>query len=120
MEYFIEQVTSWQHKLNTADSAIFTWMEVQRTWSHLESIFVCSEDVRIQLKEDARRFDEVDVEFKVCERQFSILAPSSRQYEILVKKCDLGYFYLWKNIYVCVCIFGDEEGNFSVKGQWIF
>uniref|UniRef100_A0A8D1IYR5 Dynein axonemal heavy chain 11 n=1 Tax=Sus scrofa TaxID=9823 RepID=A0A8D1IYR5_PIG len=64
VEYFIEQVTSWQHKLNTADSAIFTWMEVQRTWSHLESIFVCSEDVRIQLKEDARRFDEVDVEFK--------------------------------------------------------
>ncbi|XP_006154552.1 dynein heavy chain 11, axonemal [Tupaia chinensis] len=64
VEFFIEQVLSWQNKLNIADSVIFTWMEVQRTWSHLESIFVCSEDIRIQLGEDARRFDGVDAEFK--------------------------------------------------------
>ncbi|XP_023565616.1 dynein heavy chain 11, axonemal [Octodon degus] len=64
VEYFIEQVLSWQNKLNLADSVIFTWMEVQRTWSHLESIFVCSEDIQIQLVEDARRFDGVDAEFK--------------------------------------------------------
>ncbi|PNJ55828.1 DNAH11 isoform 5 [Pongo abelii] len=64
VEYFIEQVLSWQNKLNIADLVIFTWMEVQRTWSHLESIFVCSEDIRIQLVKDARRFDGVDAEFK--------------------------------------------------------
>uniref|UniRef100_A0A8P0S8H0 Dynein axonemal heavy chain 11 n=1 Tax=Canis lupus familiaris TaxID=9615 RepID=A0A8P0S8H0_CANLF len=64
VEYFIEQVISWQNKLNIADLVIFTWMEVQRTWSHLESIFVCSEDIRIQLVKDARRFDGVDAEFK--------------------------------------------------------
>ncbi|XP_062957128.1 dynein axonemal heavy chain 11 [Cynocephalus volans] len=64
VEYFIEQVLSWQNKLNIADSVIFTWMEVQRAWSHLESIFVCSEDVRIQLVKDARRFDGVNAEFK--------------------------------------------------------
>ncbi|XP_029423391.1 dynein heavy chain 11, axonemal [Nannospalax galili] len=64
VEYFIEQVLSWQNKLNITDSVIFTWMEVQRTWSHLESIFVCSEDIRLQLVKDARRFDGVDVEFK--------------------------------------------------------
>ncbi|XP_063095395.1 dynein axonemal heavy chain 11 isoform X2 [Cavia porcellus] len=64
VEYFIEQVLSWQNKLNIADSVIFTWMEVQRTWSHLESIFICSEDIQIQLVEDARRFDGVDAEFK--------------------------------------------------------
>ncbi|XP_075413447.1 dynein axonemal heavy chain 11 [Tenrec ecaudatus] len=64
VEYFIEQVLSWQNKLNVADAVIFTWMEVQRTWSHLESIFVCSEDIRIQLVEDARRFDEINAEFK--------------------------------------------------------
>lgn len=69
VEYFIEQVLSWQNKLNIADVVIFTWMEVQRTWSHLESIFVCSEDIRIQLVKDARRFDGVDAEFKVCQRQ---------------------------------------------------
>ncbi|KAM4874879.1 dynein axonemal heavy chain 11 [Thomomys bottae] len=64
VEYFIGQVLSWQNKLNIADSVIFTWIEVQRTWSHLESIFVCSEDIRIQLVEDARRFNGVDAEFK--------------------------------------------------------
>ncbi|XP_032448314.1 dynein heavy chain 11, axonemal isoform X1 [Lynx canadensis] len=64
VEYFIEQVLSWQNKLNIADLVIFAWMEVQRTWSHLESIFVCSEDVRIQLVKDARRFDGLDAEFK--------------------------------------------------------
>ncbi|KAM5302539.1 dynein axonemal heavy chain 11 isoform 2-T2 [Glossophaga mutica] len=64
VEYFIEQVLSWQNKLNIVDSVIFTWMEVQRTWSHLESIFVCSEDIRTQLVKDARRFDGVDAEFK--------------------------------------------------------
>ncbi|KAM6202712.1 dynein axonemal heavy chain 11 isoform 2-T2 [Rhynchocyon petersi] len=64
VEYFIEQVLSWQNKLNITDSVIFTWMEVQRTWSHLESIFVCSEDIRMQLGTDARRFDGIDAEFK--------------------------------------------------------
>ncbi|KAI4543842.1 hypothetical protein MG293_006636 [Ovis ammon polii] len=65
VEYFIEQVISWQNKLNIADSVIFTWIEVQCTWSHLESIFACSEDIRIQLVKDAQRFDRVDAEFKV-------------------------------------------------------
>ncbi|KAM7121693.1 dynein axonemal heavy chain 11 [Molossus nigricans] len=64
VEYFIEQVLRWRNKLNLADSVISTWMEVQRTWSHLESIFVCSEDIQIQLVKDARRFDGVNAEFK--------------------------------------------------------
>ncbi|XP_051008480.1 dynein axonemal heavy chain 11 [Acomys russatus] len=64
VEYFMDQVLSWQNKLNTADVVIFTWMDVQRTWAHLESIFLSSEDIRMQLVEDARRFDGVDAEFK--------------------------------------------------------
>lgn len=76
MEYFIEQVISWQNKLNIADSVIFTWIEVQCTWSHLESIFACSEDIRIQLVNDAQRFDRVDAEFKVCGRQ-AIFYPNN-------------------------------------------
>uniref|UniRef100_A0A4W3JPZ5 Dynein axonemal heavy chain 11 n=1 Tax=Callorhinchus milii TaxID=7868 RepID=A0A4W3JPZ5_CALMI len=64
VEYFIEQVSSWQKKLTVADSVIFIWMEVQRTWSHLESIFIGSEDIRNQLSEDAKRFDGIDADFK--------------------------------------------------------
>ena len=41
------------------------WFEVQRTWSHLESIFIGSEDIRKQLPEDSARFDQIDTDFKV-------------------------------------------------------
>jgi hypothetical protein len=45
--------------LSTADQVISVWMEVQRTWSHLESIFIGSEDIRNQLPEDSKRFDGI-------------------------------------------------------------
>uniref|UniRef100_A0A8D0L4V2 Dynein axonemal heavy chain 11 n=1 Tax=Sphenodon punctatus TaxID=8508 RepID=A0A8D0L4V2_SPHPU len=64
VEYFTEQVLNWQKKLNVADSVIVIWMEVQRTWSYLESIFIGSEDIRNQLPEDAKRFDGIDADFK--------------------------------------------------------
>lgn len=47
--FFLEDVSSWQKKLSTADAVISTWFEVQRTWSHLESIFIGSDDIRAQL-----------------------------------------------------------------------
>lgn len=65
LSHFLKEVTSWQQKLSTADAVISIWFEVQRTWSHLESIFIGSEDIRAQLPEDSRRFDDIDVEFKV-------------------------------------------------------
>ncbi|XP_070583565.1 dynein axonemal heavy chain 11 isoform X3 [Erythrolamprus reginae] len=64
VEYFIEQVITWQKKLNVADSVIYIWVEVQRTWSHLESIFIGSNDIREQLPEDSKRFDCIDMDFK--------------------------------------------------------
>ncbi|XP_046391607.1 dynein beta chain, ciliary-like [Ischnura elegans] len=63
--YFLEEVSAWQEKLSNADQVITIWFEVQRTWSHLESIFIGSEDIRKQLPEDSVRFDKVDKEFKV-------------------------------------------------------
>ncbi|EGD79180.1 outer dynein arm heavy chain beta [Salpingoeca rosetta] len=62
--YFLEDVSGWQKKLSTADSVIEIYTEVQRTWSHLESIFIGSEDIRQQLPEDSKRFDTIDVDFK--------------------------------------------------------
>lgn len=63
--YFIEQVSDWQKKLSTADSVITIWFEVQLTWSHLESIFIGSEDIRAQLPEHSKQFDTIDADFKV-------------------------------------------------------
>uniref|UniRef100_A0A8C3PRY4 Dynein axonemal heavy chain 9 n=1 Tax=Calidris pygmaea TaxID=425635 RepID=A0A8C3PRY4_9CHAR len=62
--FFLEEVSSWQRKLSTADSVISLWFEVQRTWSHLESIFIGSEDIRAQLPKDSKRFEGIDVDFK--------------------------------------------------------
>uniref|UniRef100_A0A803WAD3 Dynein axonemal heavy chain 17 n=1 Tax=Ficedula albicollis TaxID=59894 RepID=A0A803WAD3_FICAL len=62
--FFLEEVSAWQRKLSTADSVISLWFEVQRTWSHLESIFIGSGDIRAQLPQDSRRFDGIDVDFK--------------------------------------------------------
>ncbi|KAJ8921300.1 hypothetical protein NQ315_013774 [Exocentrus adspersus] len=62
--HFLEEVSSWQSKLGLADQVITVWFEVQRTWMHLESIFMTSEDIRKQLPEDSERFDKIDDSFK--------------------------------------------------------
>ncbi|XP_068120654.1 dynein axonemal heavy chain 9 isoform X2 [Hyperolius riggenbachi] len=62
--FFLEEVSGWQKKLSTADSVISIWFEVQRTWSHLESIFIGSDDIRAQLPEDSKRFEGIDADFK--------------------------------------------------------
>ncbi|XP_074778161.1 dynein axonemal heavy chain 17 [Athene noctua] len=64
LTFFLQEVSSWQQKLSTTDSVISLLFEVQRTWSHLESIFIGSEDIRSQLPGDSKRFDAVDEDFK--------------------------------------------------------
>ena len=92
--FFQEEVSTWQKRLATADSVITIWFEVQRTWSYLESIFIGSDDIRKQLPTDSKRFDGIDVDFKVsCQERES---PCVRMCEgvcgaCVCKKC------------VCVC-----------------
>ncbi|XP_057356823.1 dynein axonemal heavy chain 9 isoform X5 [Manis pentadactyla] len=62
--FFLEEVSGWQRKLSTADAVIAIWFDVQRTWSHLESIFIGSEDIRAQLPQDSKRFEGIDADFK--------------------------------------------------------
>lgn len=62
--YFLDEVTKWQVLLSTADQVITSWLEVQRKWMYLESIFIGSEDIRNQLPHEAKRFEEVDKSFK--------------------------------------------------------
>ncbi|KAH1023596.1 hypothetical protein HUJ04_012770 [Dendroctonus ponderosae] len=69
--HFLEEVSSWQNKLGLADQVITVWFEVQRTWMHLESIFMSSEDIRNQLPEDSERFDIIDRDFKELMKDIS-------------------------------------------------
>lgn len=66
--HFLTEVSSWQKSLSTVDAVISIWMDVQRAWSHLESIFIGSDDIRNQLPEDSLRFDGVDTDFKELAR----------------------------------------------------
>mmetsp|Transcript_13737 Transcript_13737/g.31794 ORF Transcript_13737/g.31794 Transcript_13737/m.31794 type:complete len:4493 (-) Transcript_13737:49-13527(-) len=71
---FLEEVGRWQRKLGMVESVISAWMEVQKKWSNLQSIFVGSADIRVQLPEDSKRFDGVDAEWKelMKEAQFNL------------------------------------------------
>ena len=70
ISFFLEEISTWQKKLSVVDQVISLWFDVQRTWSHLESIFIGSEDIRKQLPVDSQRFDEIDTEFKVTLQVF--------------------------------------------------
>ncbi|XP_022915026.2 dynein beta chain, ciliary isoform X1 [Onthophagus taurus] len=69
--HFLEEVSAWQQKLGLADSVITVWFEVQRTWTHLESIFMSSDDIRKQLPEDSERFIQIDKDFKLLMEEMS-------------------------------------------------
>ena len=60
---FLEMVTSWQTKLGNVDFVLASWKDVQRKWSALESIFIHSSDIRVQLPEDSKRFDGINADF---------------------------------------------------------
>ncbi|KAI9353687.1 dynein heavy chain and region D6 of dynein motor-domain-containing protein [Obelidium mucronatum] len=62
--HFETQISKWQNTLSTVDTVCTLWLEVQQTWSHLENIFMGSEDIRAQLPEDSKRFDGIDSKYK--------------------------------------------------------
>lgn len=63
---FLDAVTSWQRKLGVVEAVLGLWSEVQGKWCNLESVFVGSADIRVQLPSDAKRFEAVDADFQVC------------------------------------------------------
>lgn len=67
---FGDSVAGWQKRLGTVDAVLTTWTDVQKKWQALESIFVGSADIRVQLPEDSKRFAAVNADFqvRVCRR----------------------------------------------------
>ncbi|VEL08808.1 unnamed protein product [Protopolystoma xenopodis] len=70
--HFLGEVSTWQRLLTTADQVLGIWFEVQRAWSHLESIFIGSEDIRKQLPEDSERFDGIDRDFRALVSEIEV------------------------------------------------
>ena len=49
----------------TVDSTLTVWGDVSKKWSMLESVFVGSADIRVQLPDDSKRFDMINADFQV-------------------------------------------------------
>jgi dynein heavy chain len=64
VDYFREKVLQWQSTLGTTEDVLKVWVNVSKSWSALESIFLASADIRSQLPEDTKRFEGIDSEFK--------------------------------------------------------
>lgn len=97
--YFLEQVSSWQKNLSNADAVITIWMEVQVTWSHLESIFIGSEDIRAQLPEHSKQFDTIDADFKVTQITKSTIVHYKYMYMYM------HYIHVYMYNTVCTCMY---------------
>ncbi|CAM9101409.1 unnamed protein product [Chrysoparadoxa australica] len=61
---FADVVRGWEKTLNLVNETLEVWFLVQRKWMYLESIFVGAEDIRLQLPEEAKKFDAIDKAFK--------------------------------------------------------
>uniref|UniRef100_A0A673VC35 Dynein axonemal heavy chain 10 n=1 Tax=Suricata suricatta TaxID=37032 RepID=A0A673VC35_SURSU len=60
---FLQTVHKWEKTLSLIGEVIEIWMLVQRKWMYLESIFIGG-DIRSQLPDEAKKFDNVDRIFK--------------------------------------------------------
>ena len=61
---FADKVRTWEKSLNLVAECLEVWYNVQRQWMYLESIFVGAEDIRMQLPEEAKKFDAINKAFK--------------------------------------------------------
>ncbi|XP_048858906.1 dynein axonemal heavy chain 10 [Brienomyrus brachyistius] len=77
---FLDTVQQWEKNLSLISEVIEVWMLVQRKWMYLESIFIGG-DIRSQLPEEAKKFDNIDKMFK------KIMAETMK--EPGIKKCCL-------------------------------
>eukprot|EP00397_Hematodinium_sp_SG-2012_P000029 GEMP01000029.1.p1 GENE.GEMP01000029.1~~GEMP01000029.1.p1 ORF type:complete len:4546 (+),score=1158.20 GEMP01000029.1:32-13639(+) len=60
----LDGIKKWERNLNTLGEVFDAWQLVQRKWMYLESIFLDSDDIRLQLPEEAKQFDKIHKTFK--------------------------------------------------------
>ena len=64
VDFFRDRVLQWQGTLGSMEDVLKVWVNVTRSWTALESIFLASADIRSQLPDDTKRFEGIDSEFK--------------------------------------------------------
>ena len=57
---FVDKIKHWTHSLDLMVTCIDEWIKVQQAWVLMDKIFGASEDIRMQLPEEARQFDAIN------------------------------------------------------------
>lgn len=58
--HFSNDVRLWEKRLSIISDVLEAWIICQRQWLYLEGIFSGSEDLKVQLPEEANRFERID------------------------------------------------------------
>ena len=66
---FRDELKEWEKRLNIFNECLNAWFTFQQKWIYLESIFVGTDDIRIQLPKEAKLFDETSKAFQVIMRK---------------------------------------------------
>merc|ERR1711965_1122464 len=61
----LDVIKKWERNLNAVSEVFEVWLLLQRKWMYLESIFLDSDDIRLQLPEEAKKFDKIHKTFKL-------------------------------------------------------
>ena len=76
-------------------------MVVQRKWMYLESIFIGG-DIRAQLPEEAKKFDDIDKTFKkVCDAFAYLITRALRGNK--VRAHPNTFYYIIRELHSCFC-----------------
>ncbi|KAJ3321068.1 Dynein heavy chain 10, axonemal [Boothiomyces sp. JEL0866] len=78
---FLPAVQQWEKILSRIGEVAEVWMVVQRKWMYLESIFIGAGDIRMQLPEEAAKFDRIDKTFKK-------LMAETAKHNLVVEACN--------------------------------
>ncbi|KAI0984910.1 hypothetical protein GJ496_004664 [Pomphorhynchus laevis] len=66
-DYFANDLQYWQTQLAAVDQVLRKLIDVQKTWSYLETIFMGTQDIRAKLPKETRQFHILDSDFKnIC------------------------------------------------------
>ena len=95
---FETEVTKWQKLLATIGDVTQMMRDVQRSWTCLENLFLCSEEVKRELPHEAERFVTIDENMKEVLRKgethlkikdFCVLPDIATQIDELQKQLSL-------------------------------
>eukprot|EP00928_Gymnodinium_smaydae_P090380 TRINITY_DN7418_c2_g3_i1.p1 TRINITY_DN7418_c2_g3~~TRINITY_DN7418_c2_g3_i1.p1 ORF type:complete len:3325 (+),score=999.70 TRINITY_DN7418_c2_g3_i1:390-9977(+) len=88
----LDQIKRWEKNLSTVSEVFDAWLLLQRKWKYLESIFLDSDDIRLQLPDEAKKFDRTHKTF------VKIMQTTNQAPQVLSACCQDGRLEEFKSL----------------------